>query len=75
MLTSDAMLAVDAPSRSRPRSASGFEGASITEIFQTVSAGSSPARCISVTSSSSPVSAIRKLRMPHSAARATSSAA
>ena len=53
----------------------GFEGAIITEIFQTSSRGSSSCCCISVSTASSPRSATRKLRMPASQARATSSTA
>ena len=41
------MLTVVAPRRSSTRRPAGFEGAIITEIFQTQSAGSSPRCCMS----------------------------
>ena len=46
-VTSEATFTVVAPSCSSTRSAAGFDGAIITEIFQTHSAGSSPAACMS----------------------------
>ena len=74
-MRSDGTLIVDPPSFSSWRKLSGFDGASTAEIFQTMLAGSCPADCMAVTSSSRPGSAIRKPLMPSSAARTMSSIA
>ena len=46
-VTSEATFTVVAPSCSSTRSDAAFDGAIITDIFQTHSTGSSPAACMS----------------------------
>src|SRR5262249_41547456 len=74
-VASDGTLMVEAPSRSSWLTVSGLAGASMAETFQTTDPGSSPRRCISASSSSSPGSATRKPRIPYSTPRSTSSMA
>ena len=74
-VASDGTLMVDAPSRSSWCTVSGLDGASMAETFQTTDAGISPQACISASSSSRPVSATRKPRIPYSTPRRTSSIA
>ncbi|HEY1621378.1 MAG TPA: hypothetical protein VGG25_27390 [Streptosporangiaceae bacterium] len=75
VVTSAGTLTVEPPSRSSWRSVSGLDGAITADTFHTTQAGSSPTAWSPATSSSRPVSAIRKPRMPCSTPRSTSSRA
>ena len=66
-------LIVSAPRSARTRAAGGFAAGSITEIFACMSSGRRPARRAAAKAESTPMSAIRTLRKPWSAARRASS--
>ena len=66
---------MSAPRSPRTRAAAGFAAGSITEIFACMSSGSRPARRASAKAERTPMSAIRTLRKPWSAARRASSRA
>ena len=69
------MFTVLAPRPSSSLTVTGLDGDMAAETFHTSPAGSDPWACACVTARSRPRSATRKLRIPSSVARSTSSSA